>query len=128
MTDLKASADQKIAALDQKIESLKKKKEQISNKHLEQISKIIAKCDSNQLNLEMIAGIMLEAKERLAADRHLKESWGCVGEQFLARFKRPPSPSSSQGKTIPAKNSEIRSTRQEASPPTREDALQAGVD
>src|SRR4051812_3278088 len=76
-------ASQKIEELNQQIESLKKKKEQIQDRHLEQIAKVITKCNSVQWSLETIAGIMLEAQERLNSNPQLREVWHCAGEKFL---------------------------------------------
>lgn len=74
----------KIQSIEQKIANLKKRKAQVSQQHLHAQVRLIQKCGLENLDPEILAGALLEIKQRLPQKQ---EAWLTAGERFLGSKK-----------------------------------------
>lgn len=80
--------DARLEALEAKIDKLKEKKKRIEEDGLRRLNPCINKALTNGIDLQTLAGMILDAPNILYDLFHNREEWQVAGEKFL----RPSSP------------------------------------
>jgi len=89
--------DAKLEALDAKIVKLKEKKKRIEEEGLKRLKPCINKALSKGIDLQTLAGIILDTPNILNDLPHNKEAWQVAGGKFLR-------PSNSKTKSKPSQD------------------------
>lgn len=76
--------DAKLKELDSKIEKLKAKKKKIEENGLKRLTPCINKTISAGIDLQTLAGIILDTPNILNELSHNKEAWQIAGGKFLS--------------------------------------------
>lgn len=75
--------DAKLVALEAKIEKLKEKKKKIEENGLKRLKPCINKALTSGIDLQTLAGIILDTPSILNELPHNKEAWQVAGGKFL---------------------------------------------
>lgn len=75
--------DAKLEALDTKIHKLKEKKKKIEENGLKRLKLCINKAISNGVDLQTLAGIILDTPKIILENQNYKEAWQVAGGKFL---------------------------------------------
>jgi hypothetical protein len=75
----------RLGRLNKKIEKLLVQKEKVESVYIESISKIILKSVQEDIDIQIIAGIILDTSDIIKESPEKKEAWQEAGRKFLSR-------------------------------------------
>ena len=94
--------------IDAELKALQDKQRSLKLKRITQFGELITATGSDALDLETLAGALLDAVERAKADPSAKEAWQQRGQSFFRRERR--AKSNGTGHTAPSVPSDHSST------------------
>lgn len=74
--------------IDAELRALQDKAKGLKAKRTQQLGELVAATKADGLDLEVLAGVLLEAVERAKSDTTAKEAWQARGRAFFHRGKR----------------------------------------
>lgn len=74
--------------IDAELKALQDKQKQLKARRTVQLGEIVAATGADALDPETLAGVLLDAIERVKADVSTKEAWQRKGEAFFRRERR----------------------------------------